>query len=299
MRKAEPVGPELPGKPAPTSAPAGDAGSPSYVPPAAPGSDADPNLLEGTATAASATGANRSSLVVDPAAPKIRAHGKVFFTVVGGSDPGDFVCSGSAVNSRNKSLVMTAGHCVYDAETGGGKSINFAFMPAYQAGAMPYGAWAAKSLATTKEWKKQGNLRYDLGAVIVKRNEAGQRLQSVVGARGIGFSQPRDQNYVAYGYPQLSPFDGKLEYTCPSNYRGSDSAGSNGPAPMRISCDMTGGASGGGWIIGDKTLVSVTSYGYDARPGFLYGPYLSNTAKQLYKSVRGKGKKAKKHAGRS
>ena len=109
---------------------------------------------------------------------------------------------------------------------------------------------------------------------IVKRNADGRRLQSVVGARGIGFDQPRDQNYIAYGYPQLAPFDGKLEYTCPSAYEGSDSAGSNGPATMAISCDMTAGASGGGWIIGDKTLVSVTSYGYDTRPGFLYGPYL-------------------------
>ena len=56
---------------------------------------------------------------------------------------------------------------------------------------------------------------------------------------------------------------------------------------MKISCNMTGGSSGGGWIIGDKTLVSVTSYSHVGESGFLYGPYLSNTAKQLYKSMRG------------
>ena len=42
---------------------------------------------------------------------------------------------------------------------------------------------------------KTGNFRYDIGVAVVGRNDNGQRLQAVVGARGIGFSQPRDQNY--------------------------------------------------------------------------------------------------------
>jgi hypothetical protein len=35
-------------------------------------------------------------------------HGKVFFTLAGG----DYVCSGTALLSGNKSTVWTAGHCV-------------------------------------------------------------------------------------------------------------------------------------------------------------------------------------------
>ncbi len=296
MRAADPVPTEVPGAPRTAAAPADDAGAPSYVRPAAPGSDGGAQLLRGEAGAA--TGASRTATpVLDPTAPKIRAHGKVFFTVVGGTDPGDFVCSGTAVNSRNKSVVMTAGHCVYDVVTAGGKSKNFVFAPAYAAGATPYGKWPAKSLATTRQWKRQGNLRYDVAAAIVKRNESGQRLGSVVGGRGIGFDQPRDQTYDVIGYPQLTPFDGTVEHECVSPYRGSDSAGSKGPAPMKVDCDMTPGASGGGWIVGDKTLVSLTSYSYgeEYNPnGKLYGPYFSTTAKKLYKSVRG-GKKKKKH----
>ena len=48
---------------------------------------------------------------------------------------------------------------------------------------------------------------------------------------------------------------------------------------------MTPGSSGGGWIAAG-TLISVTSYSYQSEPGHLYGPYLSRTAKRLYKRVR-------------
>jgi hypothetical protein len=47
---------------------------------------------------------------------------------------------------------------------------------------------------------------------------------------------------------------------------------------------MTGGSSDGGWIA-RKILLSNTSYGYGSSP-YLYGPYLSQTAKKLYKRVR-------------
>jgi hypothetical protein len=52
---------------------------------------------------------------------------------------------------------------------------------------------------------------------------------------------------------------------------------------MRVGCDMTAGSSGGGWIA-NGVLLSDTSYGYPPTP-YLYGPYLSQTAKKLYKRV--------------
>ena len=55
---------------------------------------------------------------------------------------------------------------------------------------------------------------------------------------------------------------------------------------------MTGGSSGGGWV-SRQTLLSVTSYGYAIEPNHLYGPYLSTTAKALYRGVSGKKKKRK------
>jgi V8-like Glu-specific endopeptidase len=292
MRAAEPVPTKAAGFPEPSSASTSDQGSPTYVPPASPGAATDAHLLGGSASD-SVTRKRALSEVLDPSVAGARAHGKVFFTVSKGIEPGNYVCSGTAINSRNRSVVLTAGHCVFDEpRLEGGKATNWMFVPAYQAGAAPFGEWTAKKLATTKQWKRDGNLRFDLGAAVVRRNEAGQQLQNVVGGRGIGFSQPRNQSFDIFGYPAKSPFDGNLEYLCASKYQGSDSSPpGSGPNTMSADCDMTGGASGGGWVVG-KTVVSVVSYGYDDQPGVLYGPYFSSTAKELYKSVRGSGAKA-------
>jgi hypothetical protein len=50
---------------------------------------------------------------------------------------------------------------------------------------------------------------------------------------------------------------------------------------MGIGCDMTGGSSGGGWIVGG-TLYSENSYGYDNQPNVMYGPYLESVAQSVY-----------------
>jgi V8-like Glu-specific endopeptidase len=282
MREAEPVA--APAATATLSGPADPAGAPSYVPPAAPGAPAQAGLRSGAAVTGGIAGRDAVA-IADPAASGIRAHGKVFFTINKGAAPGDYVCSGTAVNSRNRSLVWTAGHCVFDYHDRGGRVTNFAFVPAYDRGATPYGTWPARKLATAKRWRREGNLRFDLGAATVRRR-GGSALQSIVGARGIGFDQPRRQSYSIFGYPALGSFDGEREYRCDSRYLGGDMPGGPGPKTMRTGCDMTRGASGGGWIAGE-TLLSVTSYGYSSRPGSLYGPYLSRTAKKLYKRMRG------------
>ncbi|MCL4286515.1 MAG: peptidase [Thermoleophilia bacterium] len=282
MREAQPLAPPAP--PATLAGPAEPAGAPSYVAPAAPGRSSTPRLRSGV-TARGAIAGRGAVAVADPAASDVRAHGKVFFTVTKGNAPGDYVCSGTAVNSRNRSLVWTAGHCVFDHHDRGGRVVNFAFVPAYDRGETPYGTWPARKLATTGRWRRDGNLRFDVGAAIVRRRD-GIALQAVVGARGIGFDQPRRRDYSVFGYPAIDPFDGEREYRCDSRYRGADLPGGPGPKTMSLGCDMTRGASGGGWIAGG-TLLSVTSYGYKSAPGKLFGPYMSRTAKRLYKRVRG------------
>lgn len=288
MRAAEPVHTSLSGAPdVGTAAPGGSPAKPSYVPATPAGGSEPAKLLAGTSSSEYGLfGSSRE--IPDPSAPGIRAHGKVFFTVPG---EGDFVCSGTAVNSRNRSVVWTAGHCVFDAGPSDEGytnrfSTNFIFVPAYRDGAAPFGRWPAKRLATTDPWRDRASLKYDLGAAVVRRR-AGRRLQRVVGARGIGFSQPRDQVLQAIGYPHELPFNGRREYRCTGAPVGTDDPGGTGPRTTRIRCDMTAGSSGGGWI-GGATVLSVTSYGYATDPGYLYGPYMASTAKELYKSVRGK-----------
>ncbi len=285
--------PRPPAPPVPTAPPARrDRGAPSYVP--AGGSPAVLRAGRPGADGGSGAAVVRHE-VSDPAAPGVRMHGKVFFTVRSGPDAGDRVCSGTVVNSRKRSVVWTAGHCVFD--PGGGSYVsNWLFVPGFSAEGAPYGEWPAKRLKTTRGWRTGTNFHYDLGAAVVARDPDGRRLQTLVGARGIGFDQPRDSSYAAYGYPTVdrsAEFPGTREYRCLSGNRGADTPLGSGPATLMIGCDMPAGASGGGWVAG-RTLLSVTSYSYANDPLHLYGPYLSRAAKALYRKAAGKRRHRRK-----
>jgi hypothetical protein len=221
-----------------------------------------------------------------------RVHGKVFFTLSGGSEPGDYVCSGTVIESNSHSLVWTAGHCVDDAETGGGFASDWTFVPGYDAGASPYGEWPAKTLATTSGWRTSANVRVDFGAATVARDAAGRGIEDVVGARKIAFGQPREDPITAFGYPAeptlFEPlFDGERLYSCDSAVTGSDNPPGAGPDTVQIECDMSGGSSGGGWVDAAGAVTGLTSYGYAADLNHLYGPYFGSVAKDLYTQASG------------
>ena len=216
-----------------------------------------------------------------------RTHGKVYFHL----PSGNYVCSGTVVRARTKRLVVTAGHCVFgDAAY----ADNWMFVPGKDGASEPFGRWTAARLAVTKQWQASEDVRYDVGmATMRKRN--GKRLQKVVGRRGIAFDQGRDLNFDAFGYPAEPPFSGGQLWRCSSPAQGTDSGPP--PAPTRIDCDMTGGASGGGWVIGDRRVNSVVSYGYECvipipplcdnpEEGKLFGPYFGATIHRLYRSQR-------------
>ena len=199
-------------------------------------------------------------------------HGKVFFTLGGG----DYVCSGTALLSGNKSVVWTAGHCVNEGP--GAFTTNWQFVPAYKDGAAPLGAYVAENLFTTSAWGNSGDFSYDLGAAVVAP-AGGTARPARGGGRGIAFNSARNQNYQSYGYPAAPPFDGERLWRCTSALQTSDSDAN--PPTLGIGCDMTGGSSGGGWIVGSN-VVSVNSYGYGNQPDVMYGPYQGSIAQSLY-----------------
>jgi V8-like Glu-specific endopeptidase len=221
--------------------------------------------------------------ITTPEADPYRTSGKVFFRM----GAGNYVCSATAVASENKSAVITAGHCVNDG-AGGPWATNWAFAPGYRNGAAPYGIWTAQSLHTTTEWLSQANLRYDIGAAIVSPNASGQLLTDVVGGRGIAWNQNVVQSFRSFGYPAAAPFDGSKLFVCDANYGTTDSfVPGSGPNPIGIGCDMTGGSSGGGWLILDSIVNSVNSYKVVSQNEVMYGPYFGSAAESLYNAVRG------------
>lgn len=201
--------------------------------------------------------------------------GKVFFTL-GGQN---YVCSGNSVASDNESTVSTAGHCLHEGP--GAFATNFVFVPAYHNGAAPYGKWAARSLHTTTAWSANGDIQYDTGfAVVAALN--GQTLADTVGASGVQFNAARGLTYKAYGYPAASPFDGQSLKSC-AGTAGNDTVNPGGTT-QGIPCDMTGGSSGGPWVIGTNSAGyqnSVNSYGYGSTSTTMYGPYWGTAIQQV------------------
>lgn len=204
--------------------------------------------------------------------------GKVFFTV----DGSNYVCSGNAVQSVNKSTVATAGHCVIPGP--GQKATNFAFVPAFDNGAAPYGKWTARGLYTPLQWSNSGDINFDTAFAVMNPDSSGRLLTNVVGGSQVAFNQPRGLFYTSYGYPADKQFNGQTLNSC---------AGTASPDPINttfstqgIPCSMTGGSSGGPWLIGNYPGLggvqnSVNSYGYSGSK-VMYGPYWGTEIETTY-----------------
>lgn len=205
----------------------------------------------------------------------VKTAGRVFFTYQGRNAS----CSGNAVTSANKSTVVTAGHCV---KLDGAYHTNVAFVPAYDNGNTPYGTWNARATMTTPQWNASEDINYDIGAIIVGQ-VSGQSLTDVVGAQGIAFNQARADNMYSFGYPAAAPYDGtKLIYCSGRTFNAFLSNG------IGMTCNMTGGASGGPWFrtfseaTGTGLLNSVNSYKINIIPTWMFGPYFGADAQNLY-----------------
>jgi hypothetical protein len=211
--------------------------------------------------------------------PYPSAHGKVFFTSNTGTN---YVCSGTAISSTNESVVWTAGHCVNEGP--GSFYKNFLFVPAYRDGAAPYGKFAGPTLLTTSGWQADGEYGVDVGAAVVGTNESGQSLTDAVAERPIVFNALRNQSYTLYGYPAARRFSGQRMRVCNTVWSRDDAFAS--PPTMGVSCDMTGGSSGGGWVTSTGAVASVISYGYSSLKNVLFGPHQETEAQQLYSAAQ-------------
>lgn len=213
------------------------------------------------------------------------ANGKVFFHNT--RDNRNYVCSGTAVNSENKRVVWTAGHCVHGGQ-GGNWHDHWVFVPARRDGNNPYGVWTASQLWSLSGWTSSSNVRYDQGAVLINPNADGQRLINVVGGQGIMWNFGRDQHFHDFGYPAASPFHGERMVVCTASHAADDNPSGSGPSTTGIGCDMTGGSSGGGWVVGFPSgyLDGLNSYKYSSQPAAMYGPYFGDGTQSLYNAVR-------------
>jgi V8-like Glu-specific endopeptidase len=205
---------------------------------------------------------NRSA-VSSPTSLPNRTNGKVFMTM-GGTD---YVCSGTAVQSQNDSLVWTAGHCLWDAATG--YATNVVFVPAYdgtQTNPAPFGRFTAATanLRTTPSYAATSGFVDDFGAARVG-TDGGQTLSARLGGeRGIDFSPASVlQSYTLFGYPvNRRTGSGEQLWQCAGGTAFADTLSTLTPQPFGVACDWPGGSSGGAWVNAAGNLVTVTSYVY-------------------------------------
>lgn len=251
------------------------------------------------ASARNAASPVSAETVPDPSAPPFNSNGRLFFRI-GPEDQPDgnaFSCSGTVVSSRGRNVVFTAGHCVVDPPSTDNPSPTWAydivFVPGYRAGEAPFGQFATRDMITTKGQRDRGDRRYDIAAVSLKPGSSGP-VEKVVSSRKIEFGADlAGRSVELFGYPtEPGPqFDGEQLVRCVPSALGFDAVPD--PAPhMAWPCDMTHGASGGGWILDNRYLASVVSYGYEDNPsqiGRLYGPQFGSAALNVYtaKSIGG------------
>jgi V8-like Glu-specific endopeptidase len=196
-----------------------------------------------------------------------RTNGKIL-----GVDPreGRYSCSGTAIDTPSRSIVLTAGHCVIEH---GSEGRDIVFVPAFDHGSRPFGTYRAEAAYVMPQWRGGENPDFDLAALRVGPSRLGL-LTDVVGGRGYATGKSRLAAFQIFGYPAAHAGGEELR-SCRAHGLGLDPLTDRfgGPPTMPASCDLAAGASGGAWLFGGEYVSGVTSYGYAGRPTQLFSPY--------------------------
>jgi V8-like Glu-specific endopeptidase len=204
-----------------------------------------------------------------------RAAGKVFYNNQLGQT---FVCSAALIK---RAIVVTAAHCV--AEFGARLFFsNWQFVPAYNNGQAPFGVSAARQAFVVPSWFDGTDpcaggpgiaCPNDVAVVTLNPLSGGDYVGSLtgwlgVGADGYGFTPSSTTQVTQLGYPSALDGGAVMERN--------DSLGYVDPSMSYntiIGSLMTGGSSGGPWVLnlGRPPSLSGTNYGQAAEPNLVVG----------------------------
>ncbi|MEZ0580748.1 serine protease [Nocardioides sp. MH1] len=213
-----------------------------------------------------------------------RSTGKLFFRV----DGADAVCTASAINTKKRNQVITAGHCVH---TGPDVGLlqqphfysDWVYVPRYRNGHAPYGKWVANNAYAFNGWIEHEAFRFDQAIISFKRHGR-HRLVDVTGGNDVVWGKPqREWGVRIWGWPAEDPFDGETAKRCDGRtVPFHDSA----DASMHA-CALTGGASGGPWFLprgrtaNSGRIWAVTSRRVLERPVLLARPIPSEIRRMI------------------
>ncbi|MFF7748371.1 trypsin-like serine peptidase [Streptomyces sp. NPDC007971] len=211
--------------------------------------------------------------VADVTSPNKRI-GALFDADRVGKLAGGHFCSASVVHSPQRTLIVTAAHCV-DEDNG-----DLVFVPGYRDGKAPYGVWKVGKRFLPDGWAKKQSEDSDIAFVHLEE-VGGKRIEDVVGGNRFAPGVATGATAVTVtGYPDSR----EAPITC-----------TNRPAPQgrtqqRIDCpEFTGGTSGSPWINGDRQIVGVLG-GHDkggTTADTSYSVVLRREAAELYRDAIG------------
>ncbi|UYM06498.1 trypsin-like serine peptidase [Solicola gregarius] len=239
---------------------------------------------KGAKPIAGEVGANRST----ERKSNSRRVGKMFYKF----GKQNWVCSGSVVNSKQKNMVVTAAHCLWDKKKGWAKKI--IFVPGYKKGKSPHGRWYAELKVIPKRWKKWGGRselpQADYGIMLVEKVGGGKDIAKKVGAYGIQWNAKFKRKFRATGYPSFHT-GGGVQKTCKarSHLWKKYSSPKSGWGLLKMKCRaVTAGSSGGPWlhkgyINGQNALVNSFK-----RPRWVATPWFAGGVAKIYKKYRNK-----------
>lgn len=236
---------------------------------------------------------------------------KMFFTQdpdgVGGSGPLNFVCSASSMGPDE---AWTAGHCASNnagldqpGVQNNGFSYNILICPSYDNAPMPgVGCWTGTGIHFLTAYKAGGNGNLDMAAI--DTSDVGDTVGSTIGVHTgwLGFlvNAPRNQHWVAMGYPQALPFAGGKLIMAAGSYGYDDDWPPDAVLSMAMGNNMTGGSSGGPWIVNygltgqvagpaanlQNLINGHNDWKYNSFPNEMMSPYFDCRAMAIYNSIR-------------
>jgi len=250
------------------------------------------------------------------------------------------VCSATVAASGpggNRSVLVTAGHCVGiakgdldgdDPATRWIPNSDFLWFPwgqvkalwqhihAYKAEQITraqFDAWTHSAgwkprFYSNGNWVGFADTRYMEGnasafdfATVVLAPKGGETVEERFGGAGIDASGEAAGAVInSYGYPAERPFPGDQLFLCTGQSKIVGSEVQAGSAEIVIGCDMTGGSSGGPWMVrGTQSIVAVNSHGWrytgtpppdvptrDKQPALMIGPHLNLDHWNIYVCAR-------------
>ncbi|WP_344324291.1 serine protease, partial [Kitasatospora putterlickiae] len=180
---------------------------------------------------------------IAPATSEAATVGALFTGAVGA---GHHFCTASVLHSPTGNLLLTAAHCLDDPGA-------VTFAPGYRDGRAPYGTWRVTAVHTTADWAQDGDQDEDFAVLETAPDDAGRRIEDVVGGNTLGTDEPFGTAVRLYGYPS----GGERPLLC------TNTTGRQSPFQRVVDCPgYPAGTSGGPWISTTTGHVIGTIGGY-------------------------------------